>query len=543
MHDAVLIAGAIGVGLAAAASLALRSPRGRAVAMILTLVLAVVLVGIDSWDDPRIQDLRDSPATIAGGVGLMAAIVVALTALIRRWPVLLPLLAVAALPFRIPIEVDGEGANLLIPLYLVIAAGVAAAALAAFAGRDDPEGAGEDEPAAGFPALAARWLPWVLGGSVVLYAIQASYSPDLSQAVENLCFFYGPFAVLFVLLLTTRWTPWLLTGVLVVVLVQAILFAAVGFTEYAVRELLWNPQVELANDFHPYFRVNSLFWDPNILARYVAISAVAAVAFMLWTRSARLAIAAAAAALVMLATIGLTFSQSGLFALLAGLGTLAALRWSARLVLGGLATVAVVGISLALARGASVDLSLDSRTLQETGRAELIRGGLDLAGDRPIAGWGSGSFSTRFKRRFEGELDLVATEEAAATASHTEPVTIAAEQGAIGVLAYLALVVTSLAALLAGLGPLAPGLRGFRPASTRGPPLDPPTRVALAIVRVSVLAGLVAMLFHSLSYAAFLTDPITWTLLALGLALVRTPLALDRPGPGEHQPTAVPADA
>ena len=42
-------------------------------------------------------------------------------------------------------------------------------------------------------------------------------------------------------------------------------------------------------------------------------------------------------------------------------------------------------------------------------------------------------------------------------------------------------------------------------------------------VRVAVVAGFVAMIVHSLAYAAFLTDPITWALLAAGFALAREP--------------------
>jgi O-antigen ligase len=540
MRDAVLIAGAIGVALAAAAALALRPARPRAAAMALALALAAVLIAIDTWDDERFRDLRESPARIAAGIALVLALVAGLAALVRRRPALLPLLAIAALPFRIPIEAGGESANLLVPLYVVILAGVVATALDALAAP--PASDEDDRPAEGLPGLAALWLPRVLAASVVLYALQTSYSRDLSQGLENLCFFYVPFAVLFALLVRLRWTQRLLAMTLAIVVAEAVLFAFVGFTEYAIRDLLWNPQVETANDFHPYFRVNSLFWDPNILARYLAISAVGTVALMLWTRSTRLAVAAAATSVLMLATIGITFSQSGLIALLAGLVVLAALRWSARWTLGAIGALAVAGVALALARGASVDLSLDSRTLDETGRAELIRGGLDLAADRPLAGWGSGSFSQRFERRFASERDLAATEEAAATASHTEPVTMAAEQGAIGLLMYVALVVTAIAAMLAGLGPLAPGLRGFEATRPRGPPASPPPATALAVARASALAGFVAMLVHSLSYAAFLTDPITWALLALGAALVRTPLSAESdPSIQNNPPSTSPA--
>ena len=47
----------------------------------------------------------------------------ALTALFMRRPGLLPLAVVFALPFRVPLELAGSTANLLIPLYLVIGAG------------------------------------------------------------------------------------------------------------------------------------------------------------------------------------------------------------------------------------------------------------------------------------------------------------------------------------------------------------------------------------------------------------------------------------
>ena len=50
----------------------------------------------------------------------------ALAYVFRRWPILLPLAIVAALPFRVPLHAGGDTANLLVPLYLVIAGGVLA---------------------------------------------------------------------------------------------------------------------------------------------------------------------------------------------------------------------------------------------------------------------------------------------------------------------------------------------------------------------------------------------------------------------------------
>jgi hypothetical protein len=81
---------------------------------------------------------------------------------------------------------------------------------------------------------------------------------------------------------------------------------------------------------------------------------------------------------------------------------------------------------------------------------------------------------------------------------------VAAEQGVIGLGAYAAVLIASFALLFRGLG----ALRG------RAPPPRLVTRVFLA----AAYSGLV---LHTLLYAAFLEDPITWTLLALAIVLGR----------------------
>ena len=72
-----------------------------------------------------------APATtLSSGLVLTAAgaalLVVPLALLIRREPRAFPLLALLALPFRLPVSADGRTVNLLIPLYIVVAAGTLA---------------------------------------------------------------------------------------------------------------------------------------------------------------------------------------------------------------------------------------------------------------------------------------------------------------------------------------------------------------------------------------------------------------------------------
>jgi hypothetical protein len=101
---------------------------------------------------------------------------------------------------------------------------------------------------------------------------------------------------------------------------------------------------------------------------------------------------------------------------------------------------------------------------------------------------------------------------------------VAAEQGAIGLIAYLVLVVTSLRLLFAGLAPL----------SGR----DPPARL---VTRAFLAAAYAALVFHTLLYASFLEDPITWTLLAIGIVLLR-PVA-ESGAAASREPGAAPAPA
>jgi putative inorganic carbon (hco3(-)) transporter len=501
MADAGLWALAVATAAAAGACLVAPAPRTRAVTAALALVLALCLIAADNWDDARFRDLRESTAAIAAAVVAGGVLLAGITVLLRRRPFLLAPLAIAALPFRVPLESGGDSANLLLPLYVVIAAGVAASLL-------DREPRAE----ARRPRGAVRLLPWALAAFVALYAVQSLYSDDFSQAAINIGFFLAPFAVLASLLASAEWTPRLLRIAAAIVVVEALVFAAFAFGEYAARELLWNETIIEANEIHTWFRANSLFWDPNIFGRYLDVAIVVLVAAMLWTRDARHAAATGALALVLIAALATTLSISSFVALFAGLAVLAALRWSARWTTALVGALAVAGVVAVLAGGgiefdAPTQKSLDVNT---SGRAELVRGGLELAADHPVAGLGSGSFEEDFQERFR------AGEEAAGTVSHTEPVTVLAEQGAIGFLVYLGVVGIAFAALAQAIAPSAPGLRGG------GGALADPDGLVVGTARAALLAALAAMFVHSLSYAAFFTDPITWVILAVGASLVRS---------------------
>ncbi|OJU95880.1 MAG: hypothetical protein BGO23_09900 [Solirubrobacterales bacterium 67-14] len=470
----------------------------RSVAMAVAGILVPVLIAGDQWHSGPITELRNTPGMLVVALVAGLALVGLLAWVIDRWPVILPVLVLVAVPFRIPLNVGGEDANLLVPLYLVMGGGVLAPLIRARRGDLLPA-----TPTVA-PTGLARWLKPLLAAAVVLYALGLFYSDDRSTGLQNLCFFLIPFGVIFALMAEVEWTRERLRILLGVVIGLALICALVGFVEYATRDLLWNQVVIRSNDFHVYFRVNSLFWDPNVYGRYLALSITMVAAALLWARSTRDGIVLAAVSGVLWLALMTTYSQSSFIALIAGLAALVALRWSLKWMLAGIAVLAVGVVLFGTFAGGLVKLDLGAINKQTSGRANLVEGGFDLFEARPIYGYGPGSFSVAFKREVAGP-------NAPVTESHTEPITVAAEQGLIGLAFYVVLIASALAALLAGTRKVMPGLgaaaRSYDP--DRGPPA----------ARAAMLAGFIAVLVHTLTYAGFLDDPVTWVIIAIGYSL------------------------
>jgi putative inorganic carbon (hco3(-)) transporter len=223
--------------------------------------------------------------------------------------------------------------------------------------------------------------------------------------------------------------------------------------------------------------------------------------------------------LIVVLWVGLvsTYSQSSFLALLAGLAVLAAIRWSWRWTLVAVAVGTVAAALVILFAGGSGKITSDRLNVDLSGRGSLVSGGLGLFADRPIWGYGSGSFQAAYRDHRENK-------DAPVIVSHTEPVTVAAEQGILGLLIYFSLLIVALRTMSRGL---------FRASRAGGddredsPGRESPrseTGPARRVARAAVLAAFVALLVHTLAYAGFFEDPITWVLLAIGASL-----AFDRP--------------
>jgi O-antigen ligase len=277
---------------------------------------------------------------------------------------------------------------------------------------------------------------------------------------------------------------------------MATVFAVIGIFQWITRDVFWNPKVIVGNAYAPFYRVNSVFWDPSIYGRFLVIAILASLVLVLGGAARRMAWGAAA--LIAIVWVGLlfSFSQSSFAALMAGTFAAAAFVWRWR----AAAAVALAGVVLLSAgmaapsvRHSIFDASEKGLNRATSGRFGLITDGARIAFDNPVAGVGLGGF----KRAYADRTGLRG-EEPQKAASHNTPVTVAAELGFAG----LALLVWLLAAgLLTAFRAAGPGFEG---------------RAALVF---GLALGAIAV--HSLFYDAFFEDPMTWGLLALA-ALVAT---------------------
>lgn len=409
-----------------------------------------------------------SPARIAAVVAA-AIVLAALAAALALRPALAPPLLLAAAPFRIPVDVGEQEALLLVPLYAVLAA--AGLALAYRAVRDR-----------GLPALPPV-LAIPAAAFIGLAAVSLLWSVDVRAGSIQLVFFLLPFAVLVAAVARAPLAPWLPRALAGVLVGLAAVFAAIGLWQAATHRLFFSPTLEVANAYTTFFRVNSLFKDPSLYGRHLVL-AVAVLLVVLWRGRIRLPIGAA---IIGLLAAGLYFSYSQssfvtLFVAALAATLLAADRRSKQ--------IAAVAAALAVFAAGAIAATRDESARRLThDRSRLVSITAGVFESNPLVGVGVGG-QTRASSEEAGRQRTASRD-----ASHTTPLTVAAELGAVGIVAYLA--------FLGGAALLLAAARRR----------DETTALALAVV-------FLALLVHSLVYSGFFEDPLTWGSLAVAAAAV-----------------------
>jgi O-antigen ligase len=294
--------------------------------------------------------------------------------------------------------------------------------------------------------------------------------------------------------------------------------SVLALAEYASREILWNHRLMQANVYSRFFRVNSIFYDPNILGRYLALALIITVA-VAWLYRARngVLITCGVAAAIYSAALVVTFSRSSALMLMVGLLIMALRMFGWRKALLTALVMAVLGSGIAIATSGQVRSALTSTERLDKvseGRFDLMDGGVEIFQEHPVAGGGLGSFATDYSALLS-QKELRRTR---VVISHNAPVTILSEQGAVGFALFSWLSVIALIV----------GIRASRDRDDED-----------GIPSVAMLGALVGIFVHALLYSALIEDPYTWVL-AAGLVVMaagaRTK-AGDATGPaGEQEP-------
>jgi O-antigen ligase len=378
------------------------------------------------------------------------------------------------------VTVGSTEANLLVPMYGVVAA---AALLLAWELVQGDTRARELGP-----------VSWPLAAFVGWTGFSMLWTGDVRQGAIELLFFFLPFGLLTIAVARLPWSRLLALGLLIELTAMAVAFALIGIYQYETRDIFWNPKLLVSNTFAPFYRVNSVFWDPSIYGRFLVVAILSLLVVVLFVRARHWAYWATAAIAVTCAGLFFSYSQSSFAALAVGVIVAAVFAWRRRgLVLAAVAAVVVAAGALAVPSVRHDVFGSGNGKSATSGRGKLVRKGVHIAVHHPVAGVGVGGFKHAY-----AELTNLRGREPNAAASHTTPVTVAAEGGIVGFALYVWLLVAALALAFRRFARELPGL----------------TALALGLV-------LTAIAVHSLFYSAFFEDPTVWAAIGLAAALPR----------------------
>jgi hypothetical protein len=463
--DAAQIAALVG----ALGALLVLLPRDRFLPVVGLALLGIGTAGLVRFlvgDDDLELLLTEREGITLVGVGIVAVVLGAVP--LVRHPAIVPIALLAVAPFRIPVELGEEEAFLLLPLYLVLAASALALAYRMLRGdRPTPP-----------PFLLAVPLAALVAFSATSYL----WTWDERAGAIALAFFVFPFTAGFAVVARAPLAAWLPRALMVTLVSLGALFAAIGIWQAQTRTLFFARDVAVANAYTTFFRVTSLFKDPSLYGRYLIVPIVVLLVVILLRRGRTVEwVAAAAAAAFLFWGLFYSYSQSSFVALFVVTFAVAAVGMGRRL---RIMLVACALVATLAAAAVAAD-AVNGRSARDvtSGRSRLVNVTLDAFEARPIAGVGVGG-QPRASAEESGKGSP------SRNASHTTPLTVLAELGVLG----FALYVWVLVAAAWGLWLLTKHDRVFG---------------------VGLAAVLLVLVVHSLLYAGFFEDPLTWGVFAL----------------------------
>jgi O-antigen ligase len=436
------------------------------------LGVASALLGRSLVGDDDVELLLTRPAGIALiAAGIATAVLIA--APLTRFPEMTPVALLAVAPFRIPIGLGDEDAFLLLPLYLVLVGSVLALAYRMFRGTVPP----------GVPRLLG--LP--LAAFVAFTSVSFLWTHDDHQGGIVLAFFVFPFVAGFGVVARSPLAAWVPRALAFTLVALGALFAAVGIWQAHTRTVFFARDLEVANAYTTWFRVTSLFKDPSLYGRYLVVP-IAVLLVLLWLRRGRPIDWAVIAAVIAFLFLGLYFSysQSSFVALFVVTFAIALIGAGRRL---RIVLIACAAAATLAAAGFAAQ-STDGRSARDitSGRSRLVEITFDAFRVNPVAGVGIGG-------QAQASAEENGRRSPRRSASHTTPLTVLAELGVVGFALYAWLLAAAAWALWL---------------VTR----------RQRVLGLSLASIFLVLFVHSLLYAGFFEDPLTWGVLGVAAGVL-----------------------
>jgi hypothetical protein len=453
--------------------------RGRWPLLAGLVLLAAAEAGLAlSLGDASLNKLSSAAGAGAAVAGLL---LIAAAAAVLVWrPAIVPVAVLVAAPFRPPIDFSSSNRFLisiatdgrlgrLLPLYFVLCAAAAALGWRALRGR----------PVRSLPTVIA--FPAAAFFAVAFLSLL--WAQDVEAGANLLVFFTLPFAALLSTVPRADFPDWVPRALATAALALGTLFALVGLEQVITHKLFfYAPNLATSNANTDYFRVTSLFGDPSLYGRHVVLGIGVALCLLVTNRWRTWPLIGLLA--VMWAGLLFSYSQSSMTALLVVMLALAVVMGDRRVrtAVGVLAIGAAVGavgfVAYELIDGETINHITSDRTKRVEDTARVVR-------HHPVAGVGIGG-----QPRASREL-AHSDQPTPNFVSHTTPLTVAAELGAVGVVLYLWLLVG-------------------------GARLIEEVRRRELTLGLALATSFLALFVHALFYSGFLEDPITWLVLAVG---------------------------
>jgi hypothetical protein len=331
------------------------------------------------------------------------------------------------------------------------------------------------------------FLALPIAAFVVYTTISFLWTYDRHEGGIELAFFVFPFVAGFGVVARTAIAPWLARAMAFTLVALGCLFAAVGLWEAHTRRLIFARDVAVANVYTTFFRVTSLFKDPSLYGRYLVLP-IAVLLVALWVRRGRPHEWIPIGILIAFLFAGLyySYSQSSFVALFVVTFGIAFLASDRRL---RIALLVCAGVA-ALGSAAYAANSIHGRSVKDvtSARSRLVTITLDAFEARPVGGVGVGG-------QPRASLDRSGTGSVRRNASHTAPLTVLAEGGVVGFALYAWML----------------GASGWA--------LYLVTRRD-RLLGIGLASVLLVLFVHSLLYAGFFEDPLTWGVLGLASAVL-----------------------